>query len=170
MGHTSHRCACHLPCLPIHPIHVQSGDGVALGGDSALAMAGEEALVDIEGMGADETGAPLAPPPPPDPPPPPISAAERYGLEGPSDKGYWRKDGRNILRIVRGQPKRSISVACYRHTSCTWVLPLRQAPSDDAIIDWLFSVEVPDYMAPRGAWDSSKDQHVELAKQFRKSG
>lgn len=88
---------------------------------------------------------------------------------GPSDLGYVSLDGRVVMRILRGNPKGSLSVRCYRHTSCSFLLSLRDAPSDTELVKWLF--EVPP--APAGSANEQSKvlgrRHVGLADRWRSS-
>lgn len=108
------------------------------------------------------SGADAAPPPPP---PPAEAGAPRPEL--PSPMGYVYLGGRSIGRVIRGKPARSLSVRCYVHTSCSFLLPLRLAPSDSEICEWL----VAEPAAPPGATTAQRQaaakRHIELAKRWR---
>lgn len=45
-----------------------------------------------------------------------------------------------MLRVLRGNPKGSLSVRCYRHTGCSFLLSERLAPDDDDLISWAYDV------------------------------
>lgn len=53
---------------------------------------------------------------------------------GPSADGYVQHQGRTILRIIRGKPRGSLSVRCYLHPSCKFLLPLSRAPADSELL------------------------------------
>lgn len=73
-----------------------------------------------------------------------MTARARFNIDGPSASGYCYSDGVRCCRIVRGMPKNSLSMRCFRHPACSFLLPLRLAPTDDELLEWLFEVEVPD--------------------------
>lgn len=98
---------------------------------------------------------------PPPPPPPP----ER--CTGPSPMGYVSFEGRSILRILRGNPKNSLSIKCYRHPGCTWLLPLRLAPPDADLIAWSFEVPPATPGMPPAEAKELARRHIKLAERWR---
>lgn len=108
-----------------------------------------------------------------DPPPPPEEEVANpptpaaLGVTGPSPMGYVSQGGRSIARIQRGSPRNSLSVKCYQHPGCTWLLPLRLAPPDSDLLAWC--VEVPPAtsgMSPVEAKSLAR-QHVQMADRWR---
>lgn len=66
----------------------------------------------------------------------PQTLKQRLGVADPSPMGYVYHDGRSILRIQRGKPKGSLSVKCYRHPGCSFLLGLAHDPGDDELVEW----------------------------------
>lgn len=104
-------------------------------------------------------------------PTPPVAQpqSERERVNGPSPSGYVWLDGRSVARILRGNPAGSCSVRCYRHTGCSFLLSLRDTPSDADLLQWLFEVPAA---APGSSSAESKSlgrQHVALADRWRSS-
>lgn len=100
----------------------------------------------------------------------PVPADHASRCEGPSKMGYVTLDGKAVMRIQRGNPKNSLSVRCYRHTGCSFLLPLRFAPPDRELIAWCF--EVPE-AEPGASSATSKDlgkRHVDLSRRWRENG
>ena len=99
---------------------------------------------------------------------PPAQAAEALpeGIVGPSAMGYVLHDGKSVMRILRGNPKNSMSVKCYRHPSCSFLLPLRLAPSDEDLVRWLFAVP-EDKSASAEVRKQLAGQHVALANKWK---
>lgn len=64
-------------------------------------------------------------------------------LTGPTEMGYVYQEGRVIMRVQRGKPKNSLSVKCYKHSQCTFLLSLRCAPSDEELLQWSVAVPAP---------------------------
>lgn len=86
---------------------------------------------------------------------------------GPSPAGYVTLGERTVGRILRGNPKGSCSVRCYRHRGCSFLITLRDAPPDAALLAWLFEVPAA---GPDASSDESKAlaaQHVALADRWR---
>ena len=129
-----------------------------LDGDTP-AVAGDEACA--TGPPNDELGATMS-----DfaPPPPPVPARN---CVGPSALGYVTLDGRAVMRIQRGNPKSSLSVRCYRHSGCSFLLPLRMAPSDAELIEWCFAVPTAETGASAAEARELARRHVELSRLWR---
>lgn len=66
----------------------------------------------------------------------PQTLKQRLGVADPSPMGYVYHDGRSILRIQRGKPKVSLSVKCYRHPGCSFLLGLAHDPGDGELVEW----------------------------------
>lgn len=59
-----------------------------------------------------------------------------------SPLAYIYLDERSGGRLLRGSPKNSMTIRCYRHPSCQWLVNLRRAPTDDVFLrEWLFAVD-----------------------------
>lgn len=109
------------------------------------------------------------------PPPAPLDLAdaeqpslrERHGIVGPSPLGYLSMGGRCFLRIQRGNPKSSLSVRCYKHPQCSFLLPLRVAPSDEELIQWSFEVAASEPGAPAAEARALAAEHLRLASKWR---
>lgn len=86
---------------------------------------------------------------------------------GPSESGYVFVDGRLAMRILRGNPKGSCSVKCYRHSSCTFLLTLKDAPPDAELIDWFFEVPAAEPGANADTPKALARKHVGLADRWR---
>ena len=104
----------------------------------------------------------LAPVEPPACPPPPEPWQE---VSDPGSSGYCYYKGRQAIRIQRGKPNaNSVSISCYRHTSCTMLLSASRCPPDSTLKQWLFEVEA----TPAGASDELKAalrrRHMQLGK------
>lgn len=98
---------------------------------------------------------------------PPLSVWERLSVSEPSPMGYVCHEGKTILRIQRGKPRGNLSVKCYRHPGCSFLLGLARAPPDNEIVEWAF--EVPprtDGTTPAEAKAMAK-QHMQLADRWR---
>jgi hypothetical protein len=97
----------------------------------------------------------------------PMSPAARWGLEGPDPDGYFKRGDRRMLRILRGNPRNSISVRCLLHTGCSFLVPLRLGLTDSQIIEWCFALGEPDALATRGEIAEVVARHKALAKRLR---
>ena len=69
---------------------------------------------------------------------PPTSVWDRYQVTPPTPLGYSYHEGRMAFRAMRGKPAGALSVRCYRHGHCTFLIPLRFDPGDEAIAEWCF--------------------------------
>lgn len=143
----------------------------ALAEDACALGLEDEAVPDAETVGerssaVGASGSSTDMPPPPPPPPEP-SICDRMGVTGPSPMGYLSQDGRSFLRIQRGKPKGNISVKCYRHSGCSWLLTEKSAPPDDDIVAWAF--EVPATTSSMGKEESKAlaQQHMKLVDRWR---
>lgn len=143
----------------------EEGDALGLGARGQ--EGGEDALSrsSVAGaVGADDTVPPAAPLPQE-----PRSVAEQFGVSGPSGMGYVCHDGKTVMRIQRGNPKGSLSVRCYRHTRCSFLLSLKDAPEDDELIRWCFAVRA------KGPGDDAAEtaklaqEHLRLVEKWRPS-
>lgn len=130
------------------------GQHVADGGESEAQVAGGGA----SGSNADEfeQQQPLAEAPPPE-------------FAGPTPMGYVSRNGRSFIRIQRGNLKNSLSVKCYQHSNCSFVLPLRLAPSDEALIAWGQAVPPSQRGDTNEAKKEAAKRHMSLARQFREA-
>lgn len=129
--------------------------------DATQAMAGNAG-------GASSSSTAVAPaPPPPDAPPEQLSIRDRLGVSGPTPLGYCQQGGRQVLRILRGNPKGSLSVRCYRHVGCSFLLSLSAAPSDEDLIAWCFEVPQAPAGAPSAESKELARRHVALAEKWR---
>lgn len=105
------------------------------------------------------------------PPPPPQALGDAVDLEDlvgpyPSGRVYFR-DIKSVASIIRGKPKNALSVRCGYHQKCTFLLPLRLAPSDDDLKRWLLAVP-PNLPSDTEAQRLAKTQrHLALAKAWR---
>lgn len=97
----------------------------------------------------------------------PVSLMQRLGIAPPSQMGYVYYDNRSVVRIQRGKPKGSISVKCYNHPGCSWLLSLSAAPSDDEIIGWLFEVPPPPEGTPTAEAKALTKKHLALVEKWR---
>lgn len=85
-------------------------------------------------------------------------------LVGPTTAmGYIYYKGRSHMRIIRGNPKYSVTISCYNHPSCSFVLSEKRCPSDEELKKWSFEVG----RAPEGSSSAIKaklrDEHKGLA-------
>lgn len=108
-------------------------------------------------------------PPPPEPHHEPVTVKERLGVTGPSEMGYVYHNGkgRPMLRILRGNPRGSVSVRCYQHTGCSFLLTLASAPCDDDLIEWGFEVPPALEDAPASESKALGEKHKRLADKWR---
>lgn len=98
---------------------------------------------------------------------PQAAAPDTSAPTGPTEMGYVYQEGRAVMRIQRGKPKNSLSVKCYKHPQCTFLLSLRVAPSDAELLQWCVAVLAP---APGASNEEAKAlgrQHVRLADEWR---
>lgn len=88
-------------------------------------------------------------------------------VEGPTAEGFFSRGGRVVMRVIRGQPRNSVSVRCYMHTYCSFLLPLRIAPSNAELVAWLLEGEElpPDANAARRR--AAGDHHKMRAERFK---
>jgi hypothetical protein len=164
----------HEPAIPL-----------AVGGADASIGCGEdptllEQIVEVAEAEAEAVGLDLdadpdgiaEPPLVPLVPLPPPSEAHAEGPHlciGPTPMGYVNLSttSEGVLRIQRGKPRGSLSVRCYRHPACSFLMPLWQAPTDADLIAWAFEVE----KAPRGMRPEDRknlaDRHMASARRFR---
>lgn len=70
---------------------------------------------------------------------------------------------RSVMRIQRGKPKRSVTINCYYHPSCSMLLTEDRCPDDMTLKRWLY--EVPP--APPGC---SRDEAKRLAEEHMTAG
>lgn len=93
------------------------------------------------------------------PPPLPGEAATN-----PSTSGCVYYQGRMVLGLQRGKPKRRVTVNCYQHSRCQFLVNMERALPDDAFKRWAFEVKA----TPRGAsteeGQALRDCHVIVAK------
>lgn len=139
---------------------VAQANALGLDGGGASAASPVEGAASGEHAGAGDAEDFLPPPPPADP-------MARYGCTGPSAMGYFHKDGRSVMRVLRGQPRGSLSVRCYRHPRCTFLLPLRMAPPDAELVSWLFEVPTAEEGGIAGDVTNLGKKHSDLSKRWR---
>lgn len=134
----------------------------------ALVSEGLGDCVDIVGLGDDQdagqsagsssssglgsAAGPAVPPP-----------APWQGLSEPAATGYVYDNMRSVMRIQRGKPKNSVTITCYRHSKCNFLLTMARCPDNQALFKWFYEVEA----APSGsAANISRElgaKHVKLA-------
>lgn len=116
--------------------------------------------------GASSSSSSAAPPPPP--PPTQVDRRTVDDLVGPYPSGrVYLRDERTIGSIIRGKPKNSLAVACKFHPKCSFLLPLRCAPTDEALKEWFSEVpEVEKTDTPAEKARKAK-QHMALAQRWR---
>jgi hypothetical protein len=99
---------------------------------------------------------------------PPTSVWDRYQVTPPTPLGYSYHEGRMAFRATRGMPAGALTVRCYRHGRCTFLIPLRCDPGDEAIAEWCFSLPA----SPIGASGDQKAadalRHRAMSEQFRR--
>lgn len=88
-------------------------------------------------------------------------------LVGPSPAGFVSMHGRTVMRILRGNPRNSLSVRCYRHVGCSFLLSLRDAPADEDLLRWLIEVPAPADGATSADKKELARRHVALADRWR---
>lgn len=93
--------------------------------------------------------------------------ADLVGCVGPSVSGYVSLDGRAIGRIIRGKPASSLSVRCYQHPKCSFLLPIRFDPGDPELLRWLIAVPPAQPDASPVERKALADQHVDMSKRWR---
>lgn len=96
-----------------------------------------------------------------------MSAAEAFKVTGPSPMGYVCQDGKTVMRIQRGNPKGSLSVRCYQHSKCSFLLSLKDAPSDDDLIRWCFAVSAKESAASTAEAAKLAQDHLKLVEKWR---
>ena len=134
------------------------GDGQGIGGSSSSSGA-------------------IVPPPPPPPFEAPILAVDAVGppepepgpqdCAGPTPLGYMLCRGTAVARLIRGKPAGSMSFRCYRHPSCSFVVSLAGAPTDEELIEYLFSVRPALANMPPAERKALAKEHMDLAKKCK---
>lgn len=132
---------------------------------SAAGLLGEGPLED-ESMEGERAPNQVEPPPPP---PPVKTIHERHNVTGPDAKGYWYQDGAALVRILRRAPapKNALSVRCFQHRNCSWLLPLRIDPGDEAVFEWLLEVAPTPPFTARDRGQEITREHMTRAHRFR---
>lgn len=100
-----------------------------------------------------------------DEPSPP--ALDMSSLSDPSGQGYVYQNARVVMRILRGNPKGSLSVRCYKHPNCSCLLSLRVAPPDDELKKWFLEVPAAEPGSSKEVAGALGKQHVRLANKWR---
>ena len=114
---------------------------------------------------------PVAEAPPAEAPvPAPPTPWAAHGLDDPTPQGYYYQNGRPAIRIIDGNPKNSVSVRCFKHTGCSFLLPLRIRPSDEALFAWWAEVPALPVDAPAGDREAAAMRHNGLAARFKAAG
>lgn len=147
-------------------VDAAEGEAAALmfGGDDAGEPSGDGPVADDtdDGLGL------IAPPSPVVP----MSTRDRMGVTGPLASCYLYAGGRSVARIIRGNPRGSVSMQCYRHPACKFVITTRMDPGDEAFIDWLYEIPAPAEGATGPERKALTKLHLERAQRWRatKSG
>lgn len=132
--------------------------------DEAPATEAGEAMKAADAQAEHASGSVAQPPPtPPEPQLPRLPP----GIVGPCPRGYILLDGALFLRVQRGNPRGQLSVKCYWHNSCSWLLPLRLAPSDEDIIRWGLELPSTRYHKDAAVSRQMGQRHCRSAERFR---
>ncbi len=64
-------------------------------------------------------------------------------LSDVSPLGYCYYKNHSVSRIQRGKPKGRVSINCYFHPGCSFLINLARCPEDEVLKRWLFEVPSP---------------------------
>ncbi len=128
----------------------EAADGVAIpDGDAASLSTG---FVGEDAVSSDVAGH-VTPPQPWD------------NLRGPFPSGFVYDDLRSILRVQRGKPKGNVSISCYKHSACSFLVTEARAPPDIEIFRWLFEEPASARDASSAERKAAARRHIALAKE-----